>query len=151
GKQAKPEDLVRREEVADVRARESAARRAIAFLVEWPLVEAEFSPLDVEPAVARERRAVPPHPRRRDAIEEVDAATDALDEVLGKAHAHEIARRFARQLGVDDVEDAVHVRLGLADGQAADAVADPVAGVANRSRRGSAQRLVDAALYDREE
>src|SRR4029077_20827277 len=85
GKQAKAEDLVRGEEMPDVRARESAARRAVALLVERPLVEAELGPLDVEPAVAREGRAVAPHPRGGDAIEEVDAAAHALDEVFRKA------------------------------------------------------------------
>src|SRR5215216_6876755 len=70
GEQAQPENLVSGKEVADVAAREASARRAVTVVVEWPWVGAEFGALDVEPAVAREGRAVPTHARRRDAIEQ---------------------------------------------------------------------------------
>ena len=131
GEQAQAEHLVGDVEVADVGAGESAARGALALVVERPRVGAELGALDVEAAVAREDGAVAAHARRCDAVEEIDAAEHALDEVLGKADAHEVARAVARELGVDDLEDAVHVGLGFADGESADAVADPVAGVAD--------------------
>src|SRR5690349_13332487 len=67
GQQAQAEYLVRREEMPNVRARESATCRAVACVVQWPPVGAEFGTLDVETAVARESGAVAPHARRSDA------------------------------------------------------------------------------------
>ena len=139
------------EEVPDVRPRESAAGGAVAVVVERPWVGAELGALDVEAAVAGERGAVPAHARGRDAVEEVDAAQHAFDEIFGKADAHEVARPVARQLAVDDLEDAVHVGLRFADRESADAEAGPVAGVANGARGVAAEGCVDAALNDREE
>ena len=132
-------------------AREAAAGGAVAVVVERAGIGAELGALDVEAAVARERGAVAAHARGRDAVEEVDAAPNALDEILGKADAHEVARAVARQLGVDDLEDAVHVGLGFADRESADAEARPVAEVANGARGLAAEGGVDAALDDREE
>ena len=70
--------------------------RAVALLVERTPVGAELGALDVETAVARERGAVASHARRRDAVEQIDAAAHALDEILGEADAHEVARAIVR-------------------------------------------------------
>ena len=93
----RPSSLVGREEVAEVGAREARAGGAVAVLVERPAVGAERRVADVEPAVAREGGAVAPHARGRHAVEQVDAAARPLDEVLGEADAHEVARPVARQ------------------------------------------------------
>ena len=106
--------------------------------------------LDVQPPVAREHGAVAPHPRRRHAVEQVHAAAHALHEILREAHAHQVAWAVFRKHLVHVLEDAVHVGLGLAHGQSADAEALPVAHVADGRGRLSAQVGVDAALHDRE-
>src|SRR5204862_1818480 len=74
GEEAQAEDLVGEEQVAHVRAREARAAGAVALRVERLAVGSKLGALDVQAAVARERRAVAPHPRRRDAVEQIDAA-----------------------------------------------------------------------------
>ncbi|HJX76483.1 MAG TPA: hypothetical protein VJ247_08995, partial [Gaiella sp.] len=115
GKQAKPEDLVGGEEVTDVAAREARARRAIALIIERARIGAKLGAFDVQAAVASERGTVSSHARRCDAVEEIDAAADAFDEVFGEADAHEVARPVAWELGIDDLEDAIHVGLRFTD------------------------------------
>ena len=92
GQQAESEDLVGDVEVAQIGAGEARAGGAIAAFVEGALVVPELGPLDVEASVGGENRAVAAHARRRHAVEQVYAAPDAFDEVLGKPDAHEVAR-----------------------------------------------------------
>src|SRR5688500_932508 len=63
--QTQAEHLVRDEEMTEVRAREARARRTRAFHIERPWVVPELAAFDVEPAVAREHRAISSHARRR--------------------------------------------------------------------------------------
>src|SRR5262249_35445963 len=114
GEQAKAEDLVGGEEMPDVRARESRARRAVALVIQRLRIGAVLGAFDVETPIARECSAVATHSSGRDAIEQIHAAAHAFDEVFGKADAHEIAWAVARELTVQDLEDAVHVGLGFA-------------------------------------
>src|SRR4051812_25547366 len=103
----------------NVAARKPPARRTVAAFVQRPGIGSELGALDVEPAVACEGRAVAPHSRGSHTVEEIHAAYGAFHEVLGKAHAHEVARPVARQLGIHHLEDAIHVRLGFAYREAA--------------------------------
>src|SRR5512140_565127 len=88
GEQAQPEHLIRNEQMPEIAAGESRAGGAIAGLVERPRIGAKLGAFDVESAVARARSAVAPHTRCRDAREQVDAAQNAFDEILGKPNAH---------------------------------------------------------------
>src|SRR2546423_6178897 len=126
GEQAEAEYLVGHEEMSDVGAAESSAGRAIAIGVERPGIGPEFSALDVEPPVARERSAVSSHSRRGDAVEQVDAAANAFDQVLGKPDAHQIARVSLRQRVVDDFDHLVHGVLVFPDGQSANSESIPI-------------------------
>src|SRR5207245_2738845 len=114
---------------------ESATGGAIALRVDRPAVGAKLGALDVEPAVARERGAVAAHACRGHAVEEIDAARYAFDEILREADAHQVAWPLARQLAVQELEDAIHVRLRLAHRQTANPEARPRRHVANRPRR----------------
>src|SRR5579871_2770670 len=111
------EDLVGDEEMPDVRAAEALACGAIAAVVEWPLVRAILRPFDVESTVLGKRRAVAPHTSGRHAIEEVHATSHAFDEILRKSDAHEIAGTVRGQRVVDDLENPIHVVLGLTNGE----------------------------------
>src|SRR5690349_14189956 len=111
-----PENLVGDEEMADIRSREATARGTVAPFIERARIGAKLSALDVDASLGRERRAVPSHARRRDAIEEIDTATHTFDEILRKAHAHQVSRPIVWQRVVHDLENAVHVRLRFADG-----------------------------------
>src|SRR6185369_17948318 len=107
--EAQPENLVGDEEVAYVCPREAPARGAIASLLDRARIGAVFGAFDVEPSVAGERGAVAPHAGGGHAVEEVDAAAYAFDEVFREAHSHEIARAIGGQGVVDGFEDAIHV------------------------------------------
>src|SRR4051812_22093436 len=126
GEQAHSEHLVRDEEVPQVGATESGACGAVAHVVERSRVRSELGALDVHPSVSREYSSIPAHARWGDAIEQVHPALHAFDEIFRKAHAHEIAWTVERQCVVNHLEHAVHVRLGLADGKAADAESAPI-------------------------
>jgi hypothetical protein len=116
-KQAKAEHLVGHVEVSKVRSRESPAGGALAGVVERAWIRAELGAFDVESAVACEGGAVSAHAGGRDAVEQVDSAEHAFDEIFGESDAHEVARAIAWELAVDDLEDVVHVGFCLADGE----------------------------------
>src|SRR5688572_17172726 len=97
GEKSQPEDLVGHEQVPDVGTGEPGARRAPAHLVNGPWIGSQLRSPHVEPTGAGEGGAVPSHPRRRNAVEEVDAARDTLDEVLREPHAHQVSRVILRQ------------------------------------------------------
>src|SRR3954468_21590362 len=107
--------------MADVGAAESPAGGAIALGIERTRVRAILGALDVEPTVAGEHRPVPSHPRRRDAVEQVDSAANSLDQIFREADSHQIAGMDTRQRTVDDLEHLVHGALFLADREPADA------------------------------
>src|SRR5437868_3384997 len=82
--------------------------------------------LDVHASVRREHRAITAHACGRNAIEKVHASSDALDQVLRKPDAHQVTRLVRGQFSVYALEDAIHVRLGLAHRETTDAEADPI-------------------------
>ena len=87
---------------------------------------------------------------RHDAVEHVHAARHRFHQVLGPAHAHEVARLVRRQLRAGVLQHRIAFGLGLADRQAADRVtveADRLQPV----RRARAQVVVHAALHDAEQ
>ena len=85
----------------------------------------------------------------QDAIEQVDAARHALDQVVGHAAAHEIPRPVVGQLRGGVRHDLVGDLRRLADAQAADGV-----GLESQRDRGldalGSQSRVHAALDDAE-
>src|SRR5437763_1894670 len=94
--------------MSDVGAGKSRAGGAVAVGIEGAGIVAVLSALDIQPAVAGEDSAVPPHPCRSDAVEEVDAATDPFHEILGESDPHQVAwMRFGERV-VDDLDHLVH-------------------------------------------
>src|SRR2546426_1689255 len=91
------QQLLGDEEVAEIRARKSPARVAATPLLERPGVTGVLRMLDHERAIGGEALAVAGVPRGQHAIEEIHALADRLDQILGLAHAHEIARLRHRQ------------------------------------------------------
>src|ERR1700694_985804 len=92
GEEAEPQYLVRHEEMPDVRSAEAGARGAIAIRVKGARIGAELRALDVQSPVPRESGAVSSHPRRRNAVEEVNAPANPLDQIFGEADSHQVAR-----------------------------------------------------------
>ena len=85
--QTHPQQLVRFLQMADVRAGEVAADRAIAVRVNGRLVALIFQVLDVDDAVPGEQVAVAGVTAGHNAVEQVNTAVDALDDVARGADA----------------------------------------------------------------
>ncbi len=56
----------------------------------------------------------------QDAIEDVNAAQNTIDQVFGRANAHQITRLVFRKIWIHNVEHGMHFVFGLANRQAAD-------------------------------
>src|SRR5688500_5877785 len=82
-----------------------------------------FRVLDVETASAREQLAVAGVPGRQDAVEHIDAAGDAFDQVLGRSRTHQVSWRIRWQAASRFLNDGIHLVDGLPDTQAADSIA----------------------------
>src|SRR5688572_2319369 len=149
--QAQPQNFVRDVQVAQVGARKPGTRRTIARLVQGTPVGPELRALDVEPAGAGERGSIASHSRRRDAVEEVHSPPDAFDQVLRETDAHEVPWAVSRQLGVQQVEHRVHVRLAFADGKATNRDALPVVHSGDGSGSLRSELGVNPALDDGKE
>src|SRR2546426_12171211 len=99
--------------MAEIGAREAAARVAEAFGVERRAVPGVPGLLEREGTVGREGLAVARVARRQHAVEHVHTARDRLDEILGLADAHEIAWLRRRQETHHERRQIVHHRLRL--------------------------------------
>jgi len=110
-------------EVVQVGAREPRAGGAGAARVERLLVGLVAGVANPQVAEAREQVAVAGVSRRHHAVEHVDAGGDAIEQVLGRADAHQVARlgcgQAVRRMG----DDPLHRLLRLADADAADRIA----------------------------
>src|SRR6476646_4977323 len=91
GQQAQAEYLVGDEEVPDVGTAESHAGGAIAVGGKRSRIGAILRPLDVETSVAHEYRSIAAHARWCDAVEQIDAAPDRFDQILGEPDPHQVA------------------------------------------------------------
>src|SRR2546421_9959618 len=136
--------------MAQVSARVAAADRARAKLVQGARVGRPARVLDVQLSARGERLPVATVARRDDAVEHVNAARDALDQVFRRADAHQVARRVRRHLWRDPFDDLVHHFLLLADAQSPDGVA--VEADLDRARKALAPQVqVRCALHDAED
>ena len=150
GNELRRKDLVRLDEMTDVRPREVAAGVAIAALLDRREIVLERFVPQHEPAAARQRKPVARGTRLQNTVKEVDPAEHALQKTVRTADAHEVARLVFGHVGTDRFEHVIHDGLRLADGQTADAVADEV----HRRERlcaFDAQIGINAALHDAEQ
>src|SRR5262249_12623529 len=117
------EQLLGKEEVTEIRAREPPAGVAATIVLEWPGVARILRVLDHEWPLSREALAVARVPRGQHAVEEIHALADRLDQILWLAPAHEIASRRRAPARCGAPGQWVHERLRPADGQSAEGVA----------------------------
>ncbi len=135
--------------MANVRPRERLARIAITRLINGMLISRESSVHEVESSFRRKGGVVAGQAGRQDAIENVDAARHAVDQIFRRANTHQVAGFIFGQKWNDHVERVVHLLFGLANGESADGDA----GGAERSNelgRLSPQVRLNAALHDPE-
>lgn len=100
-----------------------------------------------EVAKAREQRAVASIARGHDAIEHIHAASHAIDQVLGRAHAHQVARLVRGQTMWGVGHDVAHQFFGFTHGDAAHGITWEVH-LNKRGQRFFAQVFEHAALHD---
>ena len=91
---------------------------------------------------------MPAVPRGGDAVEQVHAARDPLEQIGGKADSHKITGDLARQARLERLQHAMHHRLGLADREPADGDAGPGAAREGALERAEPEVVVGAALDD---
>ena len=123
--QPQPEHVLHHEEVPEIAAGIGGAGLAVALRVERLGRPLERGAADVDPAGRQPRGAVPAVPRGGDAVEQVHAARDSLEQIRRKSDSHKITGDLARQAGLEQLEHAVHHRLRLADREPADGDAGP--------------------------
>src|SRR5919112_6636296 len=136
--------------MTQLRPRVSAADGAPARFVERARVGRPRRVLDVEAPARGESLAVAAVARRDDAVEHVDAARDALDQILRRADAHQVSRPLVGHPRRNRLDDLVHDRLLFPDAQTPDGV--PVEPDLDRALKTLAPQVkVRRALHDAEE
>ena len=147
--QDRAEHLVGLDEVVEIGARIVARGGAGTRLVDRARVVGVARVLEVDRPEAGEGEPVPAVARRQDAVEHVDAACHRLDDVLGCADPHEIARPLGRERGGHGLDDAQHHLLRLAHGQPADGITVK-AHLGENTSALCAQSQIVTALHDGE-
>ncbi len=79
-------------QVAQVGAGEGAAGVAVAAFIDRAPVPGKAGIHQVQPALGGEGGIVPRQAGGQDAIEDIHAAGNAVDQVLGSANAHQVTR-----------------------------------------------------------
>ena len=100
-----------------------ARGRAVAFLVQRTRIIGVTGVFQVDLAPAGEGKAMSAGAGRHHAVELVDAAGDALQNIVRRADAHQIARLVHRHHRRGDFQHAQHHLLRLAHRKAADRIA----------------------------
>ena len=104
---------MRLEKMPQIRSRTAATDGTVALAVNGRGVAFILGIVEVDDALPREQVSVAAVTRGHDAIEQVDAPCNALDEVGGGADAHEIADLVRGDVLFQHVEDVVHHFGGL--------------------------------------
>ena len=146
-RQAHTEGFLCLDQVADIAAAVEPAGGASAILVDGAGVSRVFLVEQVHLAVPCEQIAVAGVTGRHHTVEEIHAAMHRFQNILRRAHAHQIAGLILGHIGLHRLDDAVHFLRFLAHGQTADGVAIQLH-LRDLLHMADAQRFVGAALGD---
>src|SRR5688572_13320173 len=105
-----------------VRARVTPANRTETRFVQRSIVLRPLGIFDVQLAARGKCLAGSPVTRRQNAVEHVDPAGHGLDEVFGRADAHQVSRTLFRHFWPNLVDYLKHSRLLFANTEPADRV-----------------------------
>src|SRR3989344_3444487 len=97
GANDRAEHLAGTDKVRDVRAREPLDPDDGCLGVKWRKIVAMFFASEMNDTALRVNRAVSADARRRDAVEEIHAICDALQNIARLADAEKVARQLLRQ------------------------------------------------------
>ncbi len=78
---------------------------------------------DFHHAIGHEQMAVARVAGRHDAVEHINAATHAFNQIFRFTHAHQVSWFICRDLRADMFQNAVHIFFRLTHSQTADSVA----------------------------
>ena len=106
----------------DIRAAVFPAGGTAAALLDRALIQLVGLVQEVQLAVIGVHVAVAAVPAGIDAVEKVDAALHAFQDIRRRADAHQVSGLSKRQMRHDDIQDMVHFLVALAHGQPADRV-----------------------------
>ena len=150
GVEAEGQQLLADVQMAQIGTGEGPAGVTVAGRIQGAVVLGVFLALDVDLAQRGIERAVTRVAGGQHAVEHVDTGIDAVGDVQGRAHAHEVAGLVLGQLGRHFVHEVVEHVLALAHRKAADG--EPVEIVAAQFLDGAlAQILEETALGDGEQ
>jgi len=136
--------------MTDIGARESLTSITVTRLVNRTFIARKSCVHQVESPLGREGGVVAREPGRQDAIEDVNPAQNAVDQILGRADSHQVARLVLGQVRLHHVEHGVHFLLGLSHRQAADGDAGRIKS-SDEFSGGSSKVRLNAALDDPKE
>jgi len=105
--------------MVEIGARIVSGGRAIAFRVEGAWIFGMAGVAQIDLAAPGIGQAMASGPRRHHAIEHIDAARHGMQNVVGRADAHQIAGTIGRQVRTGHVQDLEHDGLRLAHPQTA--------------------------------
>ena len=136
--------------MTDIGARESLASIAVTRLIQRTFIAGKSRIHQVEASFGRESGVMARETGWQDAVKDVDAAQNAVDQILGRANTHQVARLVLGQVRLHHVEHGVHFLLGLPDREAADGDTGRIERSDEFSGSNSKVRL-NAALYNPKE
>ena len=145
------EHVLDHEQVTQVAPRIRGTRLAVALGIERLDRPFESRAPHIDSARRQPSGAVTTIPRGSHAVEQVDAAGDALQQIRGESDTHKITGHFRGKDGTEILQHAVHDLFRLANREPADGNAGPGAALDGSVCGATAKVLVGSALQDRPE
>ena len=133
-----------------IRARIPFTYRAAAVGIDRPFILFELRLLDGDAPESRKQPSRPPVAGRHHTIEQIDPAGDPFDQILGKAHPHQIARLILGQSRKNGFKNAAAILFGFPYRKATDGIAIE-SNIEQAFERCDAKILINSALHDRKQ
>jgi hypothetical protein len=128
GRQDRAEHLAGHEEVSQVRSAEAAARKTVTPFLDRTLVAPMSGVAQLDVSGSCETGRVSAISGGHDAVEQVDAGSDRVEQVLWPANAHQVSRTVRRQEMSGHGEGLANFVATFADAHTAHGVAIEIQG-----------------------
>lgn len=113
GNQSGSEHFFYNDQMAQVSAGELRAGVASAIRFDWLRVVGIRSVQKIDATFGGKSSAVPCQPGGKDAIKDIYTAGDAIDQIFGRAHTHQITGFIGGKNLIDDLDHGVHLFFGF--------------------------------------
>ena len=141
------QELFTLKEVVKVSASVALVDSGGTFRIDGAEIVGPFGVAEIDNALPGEDLAVAPVAGRHDAVEHVDTAFDAFEDVHRRSHAHEVARAVLGKNLVDHLDHFVHFLCRFAHGQSADGVTFGIF-LGHKARALAPQIGINTTLHD---